>query len=110
MNELDGSTPDIAADAPPDAHATGGRAGSVDRGAGGRRAAARWNIVINGQRLREVRRDRGLSRNGVADMANISVTTVARLERSQRVSCKKWTLHSIAAVLGEDPVTFLTGR
>jgi hypothetical protein len=62
-------------------------------------------IVIDGQRLRQWRRQHGLSQEKLAHQAGISVTTVARLERQARASCRGRTLGRLAAALGEEPTT-----
>jgi predicted transcriptional regulator len=38
-------------------------------------------FVLDGQRLRQLRRQHGLSQQDLVDQAGISLTTVARLER-----------------------------
>jgi DNA-binding XRE family transcriptional regulator len=67
------------------------------------RAPRRWITVVDGQRLRRVRRRRGLSREALADQAGVSLTTVARLECQRRAPCRTWTLARIAAALKERP-------
>lgn len=42
--------------------------------------AHRWNIALDGQRLRQLRRQHGLSQEHLAAKAGISPATVARLE------------------------------
>lgn len=56
---------------------------------------------MDGQRLRHLRRQRGLSQGALADQAGISLTTVARLERQRRSPCRTWTLAALAVALGE---------
>jgi transcriptional regulator with XRE-family HTH domain len=70
------------------------------------REARSWTFVVDGRRLREARRERGLSQEVLAGRAGISVTTVARLEQRQQASCRGRTLARLAAVLGEEPATF----
>lgn len=65
--------------------------------------AGRWTTVIYGHRLRQLRRERELSQVELAGKAGLSLTTVARLERHPRVSCRSRTLSRLAAALGEDP-------
>ena len=60
-----------------------------------------WIAVLDGQRLRHLRRQRGLSQGALADQAGISLTTVARLERQHRSPCRTWTLAALAAALGQ---------
>ncbi len=64
-----------------------------------------WTTVLDGQRLRQLRRQRGLSQEGLAERAGISLTTIARLERQPRASCRCRTLGRLAAALGEQPTT-----
>jgi len=61
---------------------------------------------VDGHRLRQLRRQRGLSQEKLADKAGISPATVARLERQARACCRCRTLARLAAVLGEQPATF----
>jgi DNA-binding XRE family transcriptional regulator len=60
-----------------------------------------WTTVVDGQRLRRLRRQRGLSQGALAEQAGISLTTVARLERQRRSPCRTWTLAALAVALGE---------
>jgi len=62
-------------------------------------------FVLDGQRLRQLRRQHGLSQQDLADQAGLSLTTVARLERQPRTPCRGRTLARLAAVLGEHPAT-----
>jgi DNA-binding XRE family transcriptional regulator len=66
-------------------------------------APKRWIIVLDGQRVRSLRCQRGLSQRALADQAGISLTTVVRLERQRRSPCRPWTLGALAAALGEQP-------
>jgi hypothetical protein len=59
--------------------------------------------VLDGQRLREARRQRGLSLERLAHQAGWSPATVARLERQRRPSCRHRTLARLAAALDLDP-------
>jgi DNA-binding XRE family transcriptional regulator len=54
--------------------------------------AQRWITAVDGQRLRELRRQRGLAQEELADLASVGLTTVARLERQHRANCRTWTL------------------
>ena len=65
--------------------------------------AHRWNIALDGQRLRHLRRQHGLSQEQLAAKAGISLATVARLERTPRTTCRTRTLSRLAAALGEQP-------
>ena len=70
--------------------------------------AQRWLAVVDGNRLRQLRRQRGLSQAELAGQAGISLSTVARLERSQPgAPCRTRTLARLAAVLGEDPARLI---
>jgi DNA-binding XRE family transcriptional regulator len=71
-------------------------------GAGGG-TARRWMVIIDGQRLWQLRRQRGLSQEMLADRAGISAATVGRLERCDRPSCRGRTLARLAAALSENP-------
>ena len=64
---------------------------------------SRWTTVIDGQLLREMRRQRGLSQQRLADLAGVSLTTVARLERRPMQPCRTWTLCRLAHVLQHHP-------
>ena len=63
----------------------------------------RWFAVVDGQRLRRLRNQRGLSQEQLAGRAGISPATVARLERQPAAPCRCRTLARLAAALGEDP-------
>jgi DNA-binding XRE family transcriptional regulator len=60
-----------------------------------------WITDLDGQRLRDLRRQHGLSQGALAEQAGISLTTVARLERQLSSPCRTWTLAALAAALGE---------
>lgn len=62
-----------------------------------------WYIMINGHRLRQLRRDRGLTQTDLAGKVRISVTTLGRLERLPWASCRTRTFARLAVALGEDP-------
>ncbi|MGH7736067.1 MAG: helix-turn-helix domain-containing protein [Gemmatimonadales bacterium] len=49
-------------------------------------------FVLDGQRLRQLRRQRGLSQEELAGQAGLSLTTVVRLERQARAPCRGRTL------------------
>jgi DNA-binding transcriptional regulator YiaG len=46
------------------------------------RPPQRWTTVLDGDRLRQLRRQRDLSQEKLADLAGISSATVARLDSS----------------------------
>ena len=72
--------------------------------------AHRWNIALDGQRLRQLRRQHGLSQEQLAAKAGISLATVARLERTPRTTCRTRTLSRLAAALGEEPAALTPQR
>lgn len=67
-------------------------------------------FILDGHLLRQLRRQRGLSQEELADQAGISLTTVARLERQLRAPCRGWTLGRLARAVGEDPTTMTLPR
>jgi DNA-binding XRE family transcriptional regulator len=67
-------------------------------------------FLLDGHLLRQLRRQRGLSQEELADQAGISITTVARLERQLRAPCRGWTLGRVARAVGEDPATMTLPR
>jgi DNA-binding XRE family transcriptional regulator len=71
--------------------------------------AHRWTTVLDGERLREMRRQRGLSQEQLADLAGISLSTMARLESQDRSPCRSWTLGRLAAALDETPASMTPG-
>jgi DNA-binding XRE family transcriptional regulator len=73
--------------------------------AGSAGPAGPWTTVLDGERLRQLRRQHGLSQERLADRAGVSLTTVARLERQPCSSCRGRTLARLAAALGEQPAT-----
>jgi transcriptional regulator with XRE-family HTH domain len=71
--------------------------------AGNHPPAQQWTTSLDGDRLRQLRREHGLSQVQLADLAGMSVATVARLERVSDASCRCRTLARLAAALGEQP-------
>ena len=69
------------------------------------RSTRSWTVALDGARLREVRRERGLSQEELADRAEISLGTVARLERQRKAACRGRTVARLAAALGEQPAS-----
>ena len=63
----------------------------------------RWIAVIDGQRLRELRRQQALSQVELAKLAGVSAHTVSKLERQPASCCRTRTLARLAAALGESP-------
>jgi DNA-binding XRE family transcriptional regulator len=64
-------------------------------------------FILDGHRLRQLRQQRGLSQAKLADQAEVSLTTIARLERQRRAPCRGWTLGRLARALGEPPATMI---
>jgi transcriptional regulator with XRE-family HTH domain len=71
--------------------------------ASNRPGAQRWITIVDGGRLRQLRRQHGLSQEQLASQAGISLTTIRRLERQPSAPCRTRTLGRLAAVLDEDP-------
>jgi transcriptional regulator with XRE-family HTH domain len=59
--------------------------------------------IISGERLRQARREHGLSRETLAYSSGLAITTIARLERQPRSPVRLRTLYRIAKALGEPP-------
>jgi transcriptional regulator with XRE-family HTH domain len=73
------------------------------------RSPDRWFTAVDGARLRQLRRERGLSPAELAGKADIALSTVLRLERQPQPACRTRTLARLAAALGQ-PSTVLTPR
>jgi transcriptional regulator with XRE-family HTH domain len=69
------------------------------------RAGQPQTFVLDGQRLRQLRSQRGLSQEELANRAGISLTTVVRLERRACAPCRGRTLGRLARALGEHPAS-----
>ena len=65
--------------------------------------ADRWIAIIDGHRLRELRRQQALSQVELAKLAGVSTHTVSKLERQPASCCRTRTLARLAAALGESP-------
>jgi DNA-binding XRE family transcriptional regulator len=63
----------------------------------------RWLTVVDGHRLRHLRRQHGLSQEQLAIVAGISLTTIRRLEHQMAAPCRSRTLGRLARALDEDP-------
>jgi DNA-binding XRE family transcriptional regulator len=72
-------------------------------------SAQRWTTVLDGERLRQLRQQHGLTQEKLADLAGVSLTTMARLERQDRSPCRSWTLGRLAAALNETPAAIAAG-
>lgn len=68
--------------------------------------ARSWTTVLDGARLRELRREHGFSQAELAGRAGISLTTIVRLEREPRAVCRGRTLARLATALQELPAAF----
>lgn len=71
---------------------------------------ARWTTVVDGHQLRELRCQHGLSEEELAEQAGVSLSTVTRLERDQRPTCRSWTLARLAIALSEHPSAITQSR
>ena len=63
----------------------------------------RWTTILDGGRLQELRRQRGLSQEQLAIVAGVSLTTMRRLECQSAAPCRSRTLGRLAVALGEEP-------
>lgn len=66
-------------------------------------AGQRWIVVLDGHRLRQLRRQHGISQAALAGRAGVSLSVISRLEHQARVTCRSRTLARLAAALGEEP-------
>jgi DNA-binding XRE family transcriptional regulator len=88
----------------------GGAEGDVAGGEMSQQGSAeRWTTVLDGERLRQLRQQHGLTQEKLADLAGVSLTTMARLERQDRSPCRSWTLGRLAAALNETPAAITPG-
>jgi anti-sigma regulatory factor (Ser/Thr protein kinase)/DNA-binding XRE family transcriptional regulator len=71
----------------------------------GQDPAQRWVTVLDGHRLRQLRRDHGLTQAELAAQAGVSCATITRLEGRPRVACRCRTLARLAATLATEPST-----
>ena len=69
-----------------------------------------WTTIVDGGRLRQLRREAALSQERLADRAGISPATVARLERQHHAPCRSRTLARLAAALHTEPATLTPAR
>jgi len=95
---------------PPRGPAEGAEGDAAGREISQQMSAQRWTTVLDGGRLRQLRQQHGLSQEKLADLAGISLTTMARLERQHRSPCRSWTLGRLAAALNETPGAITPGR
>lgn len=75
----------------------------------GQDPAQRWVTLLDGHRLRRLRRHHGLTQAELAVKAGLSNATVARLERGACLACRCRTAARLAAALDTEPTT-LTAR
>jgi len=94
---------------PPRSPAEGAEGDVAGREMSQQESAQRWTTVLDGERLRQLRQQHGLSQEKLADLAGISLTTMARLERQDRSPCRSWTLGRLAAALKETPAAIAPG-
>jgi serine/threonine-protein kinase RsbW len=73
----------------------------------GQGPAQRWVTLLNGHRLRRLRRHHGLTQAELAAKAGLSSATVARLERGTCVACRCRTVARLADVLDIEPTTLI---
>ena len=66
-----------------------------------------WTTVLDGERLRLLRHQRGLSQEQLAAQAGISLATIGRLERQHQAPCRCRTLARLAAALQTEPATLV---
>ena len=67
------------------------------------RSPDRWFTVVDGTRLRKLRHQRHLSAAELASQAGVGLSTVLRLERQPRPSCRTRTAARLAAALDQSP-------
>lgn len=72
--------------------------------------SGRWFAVLDGVRLRQLRRQHGLSAAQLAGKAGIGLSTVIRLEGQARRSCRTRTLVRLAAALEQPPAVLTFTR
>jgi serine/threonine-protein kinase RsbW len=69
--------------------------------------ARQWTPVIDGPRLRRLRQLHGLSQERLAYQADLSIATVANLERPPQRPCRWPTLARLATALEEHPAAII---
>lgn len=64
-----------------------------------------WRTVpIDGQRLRQIRAERGISQEKLGYMTELGPTTIRRIECGpQPAACRAWTIKLIADALSAQP-------
>jgi transcriptional regulator with XRE-family HTH domain len=74
------------------------------------RASGRWFAVVDGARLRQLRRQHGLSAAELAGKAGVGLSTVTRLERHPQRACRTRTMARLAAALGQSPAALTSSQ
>lgn len=74
------------------------------------RTSSRWFVVVDGRRVRQLRRQHGLSPAELAGKAGIGMSTVTRLECQRRRRCRTRTLARLAAALGQPPAALTASQ
>jgi anti-sigma regulatory factor (Ser/Thr protein kinase)/DNA-binding XRE family transcriptional regulator len=74
----------------------------------GQDPAQRWTTLLDGRRLRQLRRHHALTQIELAAKAGISSATITRLESSPRPACRCRTLARLAAALGTAPAALIS--
>lgn len=74
------------------------------------RSADRWFTVLDGARLRQLRRQHGLSAAELAGKTGVGLSTVFRLERRSRRSCRTRTAARLAAALNQSPTVLICSQ
>lgn len=116
--ELHWTPPASPAHTEPAAAAAAGRPRPADHGRpaparagrtpGSRPAAVKgWYVTLDGQRLRDLRTERGLSQKSVCEQAGIHPKTISRLEAERWPTCRGRTAALIARTLGTSPESLL---
>jgi DNA-binding XRE family transcriptional regulator len=73
-------------------------------------ASSRWFAVVDGLRVRQLRRQHGLSAAELAGKAGIGLSTVTRIESQLRRSCRTRTLARLAAALDRAPAVLTSSQ
>jgi transcriptional regulator with XRE-family HTH domain len=70
----------------------------------------RWFTVVDGTRVRYLRRQHGLSPAELAGQAGIGLSTMLRIERQPGRLCRTRTLVRLATALGQPPATLIPAQ
>jgi transcriptional regulator with XRE-family HTH domain len=70
----------------------------------------RWFTTLDGTRLRQLRRQSGLSAAELAEKAGVGLSTVTRLERLPHRPCRTRTLARLAAALDQVPAALTSSQ